>query len=263
MPFRKLSSALLLACTMMIANVAPATTFSVNYSDLWWDAAEPGWGVNLSQQADVILGTIFVYGEGERAAWYSTTLNYQSTGVDGALTFKGDLFLTSGSPAGTPWDSARLKYRQVGTATLTFGDGTHALLVYTVDGTPVSKQISRQTLRAESLAGVYIGGTTDITFNCSPPSRNNLLTTDPGQLTITQIGDNVTILAPTCTYTGKYVQHGQLGEVAGSYTCTNGALGMTTFRAMKTEQGGLVGTYTGKDSSCEFRGNIGGMRLLQ
>jgi len=33
--------------------------------------------------------------------------------------------------------------------------------------------------------------------------------------------------------------------------------------ARQSEQGGIVGTYTGKDSRYSFRGNIGGMRVLK
>ena len=41
------------------------------------------------------------------------------------------------------------------------------------------------------------------------------------------------------------------------------AVGEITFTGMQSEKGGIVGNYTGRDNSCSFRGNIGGMRLLK
>jgi hypothetical protein len=54
----------------------------------------------------------------------------------------------------------------VGLATLEFVDDAHALLHYTVDNVIVVKQITRLTFAAQSLVGTYIGGTSDITFDC-------------------------------------------------------------------------------------------------
>ena len=50
----------------------------------------------------------------------------------------------------------------------------------------VVKQITRLTFAAQTLVGTYIGATSDITFDCKDPARNNIVTTDPGQFTITQ-----------------------------------------------------------------------------
>lgn len=250
------------AAVLGVSTLAAATT-SVNYSDLWWDAQEPGWGLNVSQQADTLFATFFVYGDGGQAVWYSVTLAYQSTGPNGAVTYGGPLYQTSGPPQGTTYNPALLKYREVGAATIEFGDDAHGLLHYTADGVLVVKPIARQTFAADSLLGSYVGSTSDITFNCKNSSRNGLVTTDPGPFTITQTGDQVKIQFPTCAYTGQYTQQGQIGRVDGFYFCTNLANGAATFTGMRTEKGGIVGTYVGADSSCEFRGNIGGMRVLQ
>jgi len=51
--------------------------------------------------------------------------------------------------------------------------------------------------------------------------------------------------------------------VEGIYTCLGGVAGEIKFSALQSEQGGLVGTYTGRDNSCSFRGNIGGMRVMK
>ena len=251
------------AAAVTTSALSSATPNSVNYSDLWYNPAESGWGVNLAHQGDVLFGTFFVYGAGEQAVWYSATFTLQSIGANGAITYAGDLFQTNGSAQGTAWDPALVKYRQVGTASLTFGDAAHAVLSYTADGVLVNKEITRQTFAHNSILGDYIGSTSDVTFNCKDPARNGLHTTDPGAFTIRQQGADVVIRFPTCTYTGQYTQQGQVGYIDGIYECTNFAVGAARFHALQSEKGGIVGTYTGFDKSCEFRGNIGGMRVFQ
>lgn len=259
----RLTRATLLTFALGAFGHAGASAPPTNYSDLWGRADESGWGLNLSQQANIIFGTLFAYGTGEQAVWYSATFTYQYTAADNVVVYGGDLYQTSGSPQGTPWNPALLNYLQVGTATLEFGDDAHALLRYTVGGTVVVKQITRQTFAAISPVGTFIGGTTDVTFNCRNPARNGIVTTDPGQLRITLDGDGITIHAPTCYYEGRWVQQGQVGSLDGRYECTNNALGAVVFSGLRFENGGFVGNYTGHDSSCEFRGNIGGVRLLE
>ncbi len=239
-----------------------AASLPANYSDLWWNPKEPGWGINISQQADTLFSTFFVYDKGERAVWYSVTLTLESISSDGVFTYSGDLYETSGPAQGTPYNPALVTYRVVGTAKIAFGDDNHGLLRYTADGVVVVKQITRQTFAAISPVGKFYGGTTDVTYNCKNASRNGLVTTDPGPLTITLDGTFATIYAPTCYFEGEWVQQGQIGNLDGRYECTNGAQGAITFSGLRFEKGGLVGNYTGRDSSCEFRGNIGGMRLL-
>lgn len=243
------------------ASLNAAAAMPPDYSDLWWNADEPGWGFNISQQSDTLFATFFVYGTGGQAVWYSATLAYQSTSA-GVPTYGGNLYQTSGSPQGTPYDPALQKYRQVGTVTVEFGDDSHGLLRYTADGVLVVKQVTRQTFAAISPVGDYLGATTDVTSNCKTPSRNGIVTTDPGPLRITLVNGFATIYAPTCFYEGNWTQHGQVASLDGRYECTNGAQGAVTFSGLRIVNGGLVGTYTGRDASCDFHGNIGGARKL-
>ena len=124
-----------------------ARTFATNYQDLWWNASESGWGINLTHQGDVIFATWFTYGAGGRGTWYvASDVRRQGTGE-----FRGRLYRTAGVPfdriagasavTGNPVD--------VGEMTLTFDDGEHARLDYTVGGVSQSKAIARQVF-AES-----------------------------------------------------------------------------------------------------------------
>jgi hypothetical protein len=124
----------------------------------------------------------------------------------------------------------------------------------------VSKQIERQTLRNNDNSGTYYGGTADVTYGCTNPFLNDVLTEDQGQLSITQNGPLISIKAPTCTFAGTYLQQGQIGRADTTYACTNGAVGTVTFFDLHVETSGVIGRYTGRDPICSFDGNIGGYR---
>jgi hypothetical protein len=246
------------------ASSLPATaTTSTNYSDLWVTAGEAGWGLNISQQADILFGTFFVYGAGNQPTWYSATFTYQATLANGVALYSGNLYQTTGPSIDTTFNPALVGYTQVGLASLEFGDDAHAQLRYNVGGTIVVKQITRLTFAPQTLIGTYIGGTTDFTFDCKDPLRNGIVTTDPGQFTISEEGGDLILRLPTCTYTGQYTQQGQIGHVDGIYDCKNNAVGAIAFTGMQAEKGGIVGNYVGNDKSCSFRGNIGGVRLIR
>ena len=244
--------------------LATATSAGVNYTDLWSNAQQPGWGLSIDQQNDVLLGTFFIYDKGSLAAWYTVQFAFNSIGPNGAVSYTGTLYQTTGPALGQPYDPNLLRYREVGIANLEFGDDAHALFTYTIDGASASSQIARLTFAPNSIMGSYIGSTQDVTYDCKTGARNGLVTTDPGPFTITQDQDGLVMSFPTCTVTnGTYTQQGQIGTVDAIYHCPGGVAGAITFTTLQSEQGGLVGTYTGQDSSCSFRGNIGGMRLLK
>jgi hypothetical protein len=145
----------------------------------------------------------------------------------------------------------------VGTAVFEGSTPTTATLTYRIGATFVVKQIERYTLRGDTLAGSYIGGTSDITSNCQVPSNNGFRSEESGIFTITQVGNSVTIRSPACTYTGSFHQDGQIGRVDGAYTCTTGALGTISFYDLRAEVGGVMGRYAGRGSNCDFDGDIG------
>jgi murein DD-endopeptidase MepM/ murein hydrolase activator NlpD len=118
--------------------------YATNYQDLWWNPAEPGWGINLTHQGDVIFATWFTYGAGGRGVWYvASDARRQGTGE-----FRGRLYRT----AGMPFDrvgAGPTAAVDVGEITLTFTDGEHGRFDYAVGGVSQSKSITRQVF-AES-----------------------------------------------------------------------------------------------------------------
>ena len=47
-----------------------------NYSDVWWNPNESGWGVNISQQADFLFVSFFVYGPIGQPFWHTAQLTF-------------------------------------------------------------------------------------------------------------------------------------------------------------------------------------------
>jgi lysyl endopeptidase len=111
---------------------------SVNYTDLWWNSAESGWGLNLNHQGDIVFGTLFTY---DAAGPMWLVLANGAKQSDGS--YQGALFRTTG-PAfnASPWTPTTAT--QVGTMRLVFAGVGTATLTYTVNGTSVTKSITRQ-----------------------------------------------------------------------------------------------------------------------
>jgi hypothetical protein len=90
------------------------TTTAANYTDLWWNPAESGWGINLTHQGDTIFAAWYTYGTDGTALFLVASLLKTAAG-----TYTGDLYRATG-PVGAIHASA------VGTATLDFTNGNSA-----------------------------------------------------------------------------------------------------------------------------------------
>jgi hypothetical protein len=127
---------------MMI--VAEATAAApANYTALWWNPAESGWGLNLNHQGDTLFGTLFTYDATGAPMWLVMSAGLrQSNGT----TYGGTLYRTTGpafnaSPF-TPLTAANLT--TVGTMSIAFSGTQAATLNYTVNGVAVTKSIQPQ-----------------------------------------------------------------------------------------------------------------------
>lgn len=115
-------------------------SYATNYQDLWWNPAEPGWGVNVAHQGNTLFATLFTYGPDGRGAWYALS---DGARVGGSSTYSGTLYRTSG-PAfnAAPWVPATAT--PVGAMSFSFRDGNAGTLAYDIAGVAVSKPIQRQ-----------------------------------------------------------------------------------------------------------------------
>jgi hypothetical protein len=126
--------------SMLVSTSAQAQAAAV-YTDLWWNAAEEGWGINLNHQNDIIFGTWFTYMAGNTAGWYvMSDLRRQADG-----SFTGAIYQTTGTPFSQITGTKSSKgVTAVGNATLRFSASNAGTFTYTVNGTTQSKSITRQ-----------------------------------------------------------------------------------------------------------------------
>lgn len=260
--------AMLFASLVFVAGLpqqlAHATAFSTDYSDLWWNPSESGWGIQFVQQDSIIFATMFVYGPSGQPVWYSATMGATTT-----ASFTGTLYVNQGSYFGTiPFNSASVTNRQVGTMTVNFPSIGTATLTYAVDGTNVTKQILRQTLTNQSFDGSFVGGldanlvSGDCHFHVLGRGRTfaTTITHDRGAtiaMTFNTADDSCTMPA------GAYSQMGHFGNIQGNVTCRAGDIGSIHISEGNIASDTVTGryTFTSTATSCIYEGAFAGVRL--
>jgi YVTN family beta-propeller protein len=117
----------------------PAT----DYTDLWWNPSESGWGIGITQQASTMFVAWFAYDDTGTAQWYvasNCAVNAPGNGCAGAL------YRTSGpiDPLRNAFDPSRVKVTAVGSIAVSFTDANTGSISYEVDGKAGTKSITRQ-----------------------------------------------------------------------------------------------------------------------
>lgn len=114
-----------------------------NASGLWWTPSESGWGVSLLQSADRLFASWYSYGSDGRPAWF--VIPDGKWGVQsGGWGFIGTVYRTTGPYFGeATFDPARVTRTAVGSAYISPDVGENALMVLTIDGTTVRKNLRR------------------------------------------------------------------------------------------------------------------------
>ena len=126
-----------LGTTSGSTGVTPAADFT----DLWWNANESGWGLSLTQHAGALFGAWFVYDASGKSTWYVIPGGHWNTGT----VFVGDVYATTGpDPTAANFDPTRVSRTKVGTATLRFSGTSQASFSYTVNGVSETRSLTRQ-----------------------------------------------------------------------------------------------------------------------
>lgn len=113
-----------------------------NYSDLWWNPAESGWGIGIHQHiSDVIFATWFVYGSDGKPLWYVMPSGEWTS----SWTYTGPIYRTTGPYFGGVFNPVGVTPMLVGSGTLLFLSFDQARFTYSVDGVQSQKEIQRQS----------------------------------------------------------------------------------------------------------------------
>jgi hypothetical protein len=236
---RRLLALLLVSAAL----VRPAA--ATDWSDIWWNPAESGWGVNFIQSSNFIFATFFVYGPNKQPFWYTGQLTQQSNG-----TWTGPVYQTTGTYFGNPWNGPDYGATQVGTATFTPTNSYSGSFVYNISGATnvvVTKQIQRQTLTAIPVGGTYRGAYQSVFTNCNDPNNNGPIDYD-ARVVVTQTAAGSITLAVDSkdpfTMSGLYIQNGLLYRIPGASYALAGKTMTAAVSELKATSQGLEGTWT-------------------
>ena len=114
-------------------------TPAVDYTDLWYNASESGWGMSITHQSDTMFLAWYVYDATGKAIWYVAP-----SCVASGSSCSGSLYRTTGPAFGPAFNPAQVQAFAVGSAIVSFIDANNAVLSYTVNGDTATKTITRQ-----------------------------------------------------------------------------------------------------------------------
>ena len=112
-----------------------------DYTDLWWNPSESGWGLAITQQYDNMFLAWYVYDGVGKPTWFVSSncaVNSTQTGC------VGNVYRTTGPPFGPTFDPTQVRVFDAGKMFLNFTDANHGTLDYNNDTLFVHKTITRQ-----------------------------------------------------------------------------------------------------------------------
>jgi len=204
--------------------LAAARADALEYTDVFFNPGEPGWGFFLVQSDTTQFLALFIYGSDGKPTWYTGQLTQDAAG-----NYNGGLFAFAGTYFLNPWQG--VTGGQVGTISFRPTDIYHATLTYTVTGVgTVTKTVQRQTLTAYAFSGNYSGSMSGSISGCADPTANDPAFRGRYGLTVTQAGDASAMLVFTfvdtnhngivCTGSGPLTHLGRLYQMVGNLACT-------------------------------------------
>ena len=243
---------------------ALAASNSTDLTDLWFNTNEEGWGANVIHQRDTLFVTLFVYGQNNAPTWYvASAVNLSST-ANGVHTYTGALYRTTGPYfAASAFDERNVEVIPVGTLTFTATQLNAATLSYVVGGTTVTKALTRQTWKSETLAGQYAGASFADWSNCSFATGH---TEAFASFTVTHSATDVVSILEAgvsgyqCNYSGNYTQTGRIGRLTGTGNCSDGFNPTITLSEIYVNAGGLSMRIEAVAGNCRMTGRMGGLR---
>jgi hypothetical protein len=264
---------------LVIAWPAQAEVSRIDYSDLWWNPSENGWGLGLQRQGEVMFAALFLYADDGSSSWYFAS--DMRAADEPARAWSGKLYRATGPTFSAPFDAATVT--EVGTARIDFFNASAGQLVYSVNGTTVTKSIERMTWRIPSIDGSYHGGLSTAVSQCTNPNFDGTLDL-MGPLTVTTSGMRTTLAITSgglsgsisrCTFSGERQQAGREGSIEGTFSCslvtgrddrndnniTDTRNGSFVLERIAVSASGMSARLAAVDQDCSYLGTFGGVKL--
>jgi hypothetical protein len=113
----------------------------IDYTDLWWNPAESGWGMAIAHKFANMFLAWYVYDASGRPVWYVAS-NCAVGSSPSACS--GTLYRTTGPGFGPTFDASQVRVFEAGTVSIAFTNGDNGIITYTVDGVTATKALTRQ-----------------------------------------------------------------------------------------------------------------------
>jgi hypothetical protein len=248
------------AMSCAIVGSAVATKLNTDVSDIWWNPAQDGWGMQLVNTGTFVFATVFTYGADGKPIWITGELT-----AGASSTFSGSTYINTGPYFGGTWNNGAVTQREVGTMTFALASVTTGLLTYTVDGVTVSTPVQRQPLTRDGYGGTYLGAVTYTISGCAD-TANNVTASTSGQVTIVQDDTLAYLTLPidgggTCAVNGTLSQFGRMGQIGGTFSCTNGESGNGLMFQMNNQPFMLMARVAlqNPETGCSMSGEVVGL----
>ena len=129
-----LAAALCAIAFPALAQSVPAA----NYSDIWWNPSESGWGVTFTQHSAThqVFAVWYTYDPREpdsSSPGYKPLWLVMSGGTWNTPTsLTGDVYVTNGTPFAQGWNANSLAVTRVGSFTFTFSSTSTGMFAYNI-----------------------------------------------------------------------------------------------------------------------------------
>src|SRR5688572_26440836 len=124
----------------LAALLLPALAHAENYSDMWFNPSESGWGVTIADHETQLFAVWYTYDTDGSPVWYTVP---GGTFSGDRTAFTGDLYRTTGPSYAGPFNPGAVAPTKVGTAYFQFTPGGPATFTWTIGSLSRSKQIQR------------------------------------------------------------------------------------------------------------------------
>lgn len=249
-----------LAASLPLLSFASSTT--ADYTDLWYNPNESGWGANVVQQGSTMFVTLFIYGSDNQPTWYVASAVTQQ-GDSASSLFSGPLYKTTGPYWLGSFNPSSVGVTQVGSLSFSASNSSSAAIAYTVNGSGVSRSVVRQTFGGDNYTGAFLGGSMGTWSSCG--ARGGYVESG-ATFTLAQNGSSVQIREDgsnyTCTYNGTAGANGRFGTFGGSGICSFDGVNFT-FTASDAEisrDAFSTRISIQQVGGCHFDGRMGGIR---
>ena len=245
LPFHWLCKHIGLLCVLALANTAHAQ----NYSDIWWNPAESGWGLTIADHGTQLFAVWYTYDVNGKPTWFTIP---GGTFSNGKRNFSGDIYQTTGPAYSQPFLASQVTATKVGTASFDFAPAGQAAgkasFSYSIGAVNQNKIIERQPFgNAPPNWGADV---TDIWWNENESGWG---------LTLAQHGNNIFGVWFTYGLDGKPLWLTLPGVTFTSATAFNGALYSVTgpyFGSVPFNSAAVVATPVG-NASLAINGSSG------